>query len=291
MQKAGGGFQERGRETHEGGDARGTQLARSEPRCSKEVQSTPRRTLAAYAVRVKKQKQNESSSPRANERSGTAALRARWNESIREKIIGHRMAVGAGGFRIGSGRGSHAENGAFALLHQPAREHGRSVLLEPLVQQFGDFLAEIGRVGEAGELVGLQRVAGSGEKKLPGSLGAGLGHDDLRRLGFKEYDKNISSMVITVTSNHRITGLWKTVEKKENSARCCSGCAGDYEDPDRSAWEPDREEEQGDAEDRDGSHGNDREEGRETTMFRNGTGNSNRRRRGNVAQGVTEEEQ
>jgi len=28
----------------------------------------------------------------------------------------------------------------------------------------------------------------------------------------------------------------------ENIWRACSGCAGDYEDPDRSAWEPDPEE-------------------------------------------------
>jgi len=28
----------------------------------------------------------------------------------------------------------------------------------------------------------------------------------------------------------------------ENTWRACSGCAGDYEDPDRTAWEPDPEE-------------------------------------------------
>jgi hypothetical protein len=41
-------------------------------------------------------------------------------------------------------------------------------------------------------------------------------------------------------------GLWKSVEKQENSVNCCSGCAGDYEDPDRSVWEADVEEEQED---------------------------------------------
>jgi hypothetical protein len=39
-------------------------------------------------------------------------------------------------------------------------------------------------------------------------------------------------------------GLWKTVESEEKSVRACSGCAGDYEDPDRSAWEEDFEEEE-----------------------------------------------
>jgi hypothetical protein len=36
------------------------------------------------------------------------------------------------------------------------------------------------------------------------------------------------------------------VESEEKSARACSGCAGDYEDPDRSAWEGDFEEEEAD---------------------------------------------
>jgi hypothetical protein len=46
-----------------------------------------------------------------------------------------------------------------------------------------------------------------------------------------------------ITSNRRVTGLWKNVENEEIFARACSGCAGDYEDPDRSAWEEDFEEE------------------------------------------------
>jgi len=29
------------------------------------------------------------------------------------------------------------------------------------------------------------------------------------------------------------------VQKAENFLRACSGCAGDYEDPDRTAWDPD----------------------------------------------------
>lgn len=40
-----------------------------------------------------------------------------------------------------------------------------------------------------------------------------------------------------ITSNHTVTMLWKNVESEEKPARTCSGCAGDYEDPDRSAWE------------------------------------------------------
>jgi hypothetical protein len=34
-------------------------------------------------------------------------------------------------------------------------------------------------------------------------------------------------------------GLWKSVENMENAVKACSGCAGDYENPDWSAWESD----------------------------------------------------
>jgi hypothetical protein len=33
------------------------------------------------------------------------------------------------------------------------------------------------------------------------------------------------------------------VQSEEKPERACSGCAGDYEDPDRSAWEEDFDEE------------------------------------------------
>ena len=46
-----------------------------------------------------------------------------------------------------------------------------------------------------------------------------------------------------ITSNRGVKGLWKSVENEENPLRACSGCAGDYEDPDRSAWEEEFEEE------------------------------------------------
>jgi hypothetical protein len=44
-----------------------------------------------------------------------------------------------------------------------------------------------------------------------------------------------------LTSKYQVTGLWKSVQSEEKFARACSGCAGDYEDPDRSAWEEDFE--------------------------------------------------
>jgi hypothetical protein len=47
-----------------------------------------------------------------------------------------------------------------------------------------------------------------------------------------------------ITSNGRVTWLWKSVETEEKPERACSGCTGDYEDPDRSAWEEGFEEEE-----------------------------------------------
>jgi hypothetical protein len=47
-----------------------------------------------------------------------------------------------------------------------------------------------------------------------------------------------------VTSNREVYTLWKSVEIEENVVVACSGCAGDYEDPDRTAWEGEFEEEE-----------------------------------------------
>jgi hypothetical protein len=44
-----------------------------------------------------------------------------------------------------------------------------------------------------------------------------------------------------ITSNRSIPRLWKSVENEEMSFAACSGCSGDYEDPDRTAWEQDSE--------------------------------------------------
>jgi hypothetical protein len=186
----------------------------------------------------------------AGARLSAGAGTVRANESIRQKIIGHRMAVGrrrigSGGFRRGfAGCGARA---AIALLDQPAGDHGVGVFIQPLIQERRDLLAEIGGVAEAGKLVGVQGVAGSGEQELPRRLGAlrgqeGLPYDISNVL--RQYRSIENSRI---TSNGRVHGLWKSVENEENPEnpdRACSGCAGDYEDPDRTAWEEDPEEEE-----------------------------------------------
>lgn len=128
--------------------------------------------------------ETERVSPRRGGERSIAAARNVWaSESIRQKIIGHRMAVCGsrfGGGLVRSGLGLRGENRAFALFDQPAGDHGVGVFVESLVEQGRNFFAQIGRVAEAGEFVALEGVAGSGEKRFPGRLGAIGIHGALR---------------------------------------------------------------------------------------------------------------
>ena len=202
--------------------------------------STPFRPCGARASLDKIGKTGRVSPQTGGERSRATARNTLLNESIRQKIIGHRMAVCGRRFGDGlvrSGPGFRGENRALALLDEPAGDHGVGVFVEPLVEQGRDLLAEIGCVSEAGEFVALQGVAGSGEKELPRRLGAIGVHGALRLIVVTRNVFYLYSIHSMITSNRRVTGLWKSVESEEKPARACSGCAGDYEDPDRSAWE------------------------------------------------------
>ncbi len=236
--------QTRGVETHRCGLAGGAQRARVMPQRSGEAQGIPQGTLAVNSVRAKKQKQSNGAVRSAGESSGATARTAGRSGTIRQKIIGHRVAVGANGLR--PGRVFQGENRAFALFDQPAGEHGGGVFLEPLIKQLGNLLAEIGGVGEARKFIGLQGIARGGKKKFPGSLGAEMRHGCLPEECLWKYRRHIDIEVIYEASTFRNTSLWKAVEKKEIPQGLCSGCAGDYEDPDGSAWEADPEEEEGD---------------------------------------------
>ena len=132
-------------------------------------------------------------------------------------------------------------NGAFALFDQPTGDQGVGVLVHPLVKEGRDLLAKIRGVGKAREFVATERVSGSGEKKLPGRLGAIGSHGALRWNGLTcdVLYRNISHSLST--SNRIVNELWKNVQSEEKPERACSGCAGDYEDPDRTAWEEDFE--------------------------------------------------
>src|SRR5690242_11128792 len=114
--------------------------------------STPFRPCGARCSLDKIRKIERLSPRNGGERSIAAARNVWTSESIRQKIIGHRMAVCGrrfGGGLVRRGLGFRGENRALALLDQPARDHGVGVFVEPLVEQGRDLLAEISRVAQA----------------------------------------------------------------------------------------------------------------------------------------------
>jgi hypothetical protein len=134
--------------------------------------------------------------------SRTAAKFGRRARLIDEKIIGRGMrglaprVAGRSALVIRCRPLIRVANrgGVFALLHQPARKHGRGVFFEPGIQQLSDLLAEIGSVAQAGEFITLERIAGRREKELPRRLGFVIQRD---LQGKRRY---ITSVVTTVNS-------------------------------------------------------------------------------------------
>ena len=111
--------------------------------------------------------------------------------AIRKNIIGHGMRPGtwhAAGRGMAACREQISARGVlgsavrtFALLDEPAGEHGGSVFLHPLIEQSANLLVEIGGVGKTGKFVALERIARRREKELPRRLGSWTGHDSLLR--------------------------------------------------------------------------------------------------------------
>jgi hypothetical protein len=114
--------------------------------------------------------------------SRTSAKFGRRARSIDEKVIGRSMRrlasrvgrrsplISCRGWRIFRPLGGAMPG--FALLHQPARQHGCGVFFQPGIEQLRDLLAEIGGVTEPRKLITLQRVPGRREKELPRWLGS-----------------------------------------------------------------------------------------------------------------------
>ena len=225
------------------GLAGGTQRGRGMPRDERSAQGTPQGTPAVSNVGAKKRTAGKAVMRKADADSGTSADTIGWNDAIHQKVIGRTMTVGGSGL-VGRGLLRRSVHSEFSLLDEPASEVRGGIFLEPLIEQRGDFLAQIGGMRETGKFVGLQSIAGSREQEFPGGLGAGLRHDNLQRVAEQEYGTNNNRTVIDDSSAFGGKGLWKGVEKQENVADCCSGCAGDYEDPDWTTWEPDPEEDE-----------------------------------------------
>ncbi len=128
--------------------------------------------------------------------SSGAPVCGRRDGPIRKKIIGHGVSV----FR----KSFHGRNvlmrllRTFALLHQPARQHGRGIFLHPKIEKRANFLAEIRGMAETREFVALQRVARSGEQKLPRRLGFAMVHASLLAIGSRTLTlRYLQSMVPT----------------------------------------------------------------------------------------------
>jgi hypothetical protein len=159
----------------------GGSVARVRRLFGRAIHRAPRRCPGDFALLAARDAKIGLSVYFSSGRSRTSAKFVRRARLIREKVIGRSMRGFASrvmarsplvGLRLCRRRafGMPASRGTFALLHQPARQHGCGVLLKPGVQQLRDLLAEIGRVAEPRELVALQGIAGRREKELPRRL-------------------------------------------------------------------------------------------------------------------------
>ena len=83
---------------------------------------------------------------------------------IREEIIGRSAAFFRARSAVAVSRGGKF---AFAVLHDPSREHCGGNFLHPLIEHRGHLLAQIGGVPQARKLIALQAVARRGQQKLP----------------------------------------------------------------------------------------------------------------------------
>jgi hypothetical protein len=149
--------------------------------------------------------------PRNSGLASRRAARCWWRSGLlREKIIGHSVRSIEPRFRPGDSIRDLRRT--LALLHQPASQHGRGVLFQPLVEQGTDLLAEIGGMTQARQFIGLQRIARGGQKKLPRRLGVVPGHGIL--LWGQEFHGN--TVVIPFKDNQSVNGcgkLWKTARR------------------------------------------------------------------------------
>jgi hypothetical protein len=106
--------------------------------------------------------------------SGWPAVCAVRGISIRKKIIGHRMCAIAA--RLDVGKHLRRPAGTIPLLQKPARQHGGGVLFHPLIDQRGNFLAQVRCVSQTRQFKTLQGVPRSREQELPRWLGRANGH-------------------------------------------------------------------------------------------------------------------
>jgi hypothetical protein len=173
--------------------------------------------------------------------------------------------LGRGIARIGVLRRFLAWRGcAFAVLHQPAGEHRRGVFFEPAIEQLRDLFPKIGGMAQPGQLVALQRIARSREKEFPRRLGL-VFQGALQRDARANNNRLVNHVKVHSFSTPcgyvwKIFG-WDCEQKTKEGAEAtkkqqrraekrgtevppleaCSNCAGDYEDPERTAEQAEEE--------------------------------------------------
>jgi hypothetical protein len=115
--------------------------------------------------------------------SRCAAIYGRRDRLIRENIIGHRRHATRriAELRFARMRRILNPRRAFALFHEPSREHGGGVFIQPRIEQLANLLAEIGGVTQPREFVALERISRSRQKELPWRLRLLGGHRCLPR--------------------------------------------------------------------------------------------------------------
>jgi hypothetical protein len=146
-------------------------------------QGTPVNDRANRSVSGKSCPGNPAEPTKNSTLSRRAASYGPRDRSIRENIIGHRMRAVRGIAGLRFARLGHVLNPqrAFALLHQPSREHGGGVFVQPGIEQLANFLAEICGVAKPRKFVALERIPRSRQKKLPWRLRFLAGHRRLLR--------------------------------------------------------------------------------------------------------------
>src|SRR5579859_579732 len=131
-------------------------------------QSTPLGSQSKLSIRGTFRSHTAKTQRKAHKTSGGAAVFRLRSGSIHKKVIGHGMRSIAA--RWDARKHVRGARGAFPLLEKPAGQHGGGVFLHPLIDQRGNFLAEIGGVRQTRQFKALQGVARSREKELPRRL-------------------------------------------------------------------------------------------------------------------------
>src|SRR5580704_8342243 len=179
MKDADEGLMRGGGETREIDAAVKSLRSRIVPLQVDKLQDTPPRVRPLRKPKAEKCAEQPSERRIRGERSPASPRHLGRRVIFRQKIIG-RTLVRSGSRGVGSSGSFGSKNGAFALLHQPAGEHGGRVFFHPLIEQRTNLFAQIRREIEPREFVALERVAGGGKEKLPRGLGTVFGQGDLR---------------------------------------------------------------------------------------------------------------